>query len=138
MAAGGNSGSELNYSFLDTRISGNRQLYRLRQVDLDNHSRYSNIVLIKSELHSAITIGSVFPNPAREQVNLMIETPVRDQFRLLVTDVGGKIIKEETVKTEKGSNNICLDIRKIPAGLYLIKLVNEKDDVIPAARFIKQ
>ena len=38
-------------------------------------------------------------------------------------DINGKIIKQQMVETEKGSNNVAIDINAIPKGMYTVKLI---------------
>ncbi|NOT52610.1 MAG: hypothetical protein HOP10_15205, partial [Chitinophagaceae bacterium] len=61
LAPGGNSATELSYTFSDNNLSGSRQYYRLKQVNLDNSSKYSNIVLIKGDRGMQMTIDGLYP-----------------------------------------------------------------------------
>ena len=82
-ANGGNSTSQLSYIFNDNNITGSLQFYRLRQVDFDNHSKLSNIVRIKGEKPVTLTIDGLFPNPASNVVNVLINAPNKDKVTLI-------------------------------------------------------
>ena len=75
-APGGNSNSNLNYTFTDNNPAGTKQYYRLRQVDIDNHGKYSSIVLIRGDKPLTLAIGGLFPNPANNIMNVIIDAPV--------------------------------------------------------------
>ena len=63
IANGGNSSVELHYAFTDNNVTGLKQFYRLRKVDFDGRNKISNIVLLKSDRPTMITIDGIFPEP---------------------------------------------------------------------------
>lgn len=126
-ANGGNSTSELSYSFIDNNITGSLQFYRLRQVDLDNHSKFSNIVRIKGERPVTLTIDALFPNPASRVVNVQINAPNKDKATLMITDIAGRTMSQKVVSIEIGSNTIPMDISRLTRGIYMVKLVYENN-----------
>ena len=122
-ALGGNSTTELNYSYTDNNVTGNRQYYRLRQVDFDNHSKFSNIVWIKGDKSVILKIDGLFPNPANTLVNVLIDAPNKDQITLVVTDMAGRTMIQQLVSIETGSNMIAVDISRLTNGTYMVKMV---------------
>jgi hypothetical protein len=137
-ALGGNSTVQLNYAFTDNNVTGNKQYYRLRQIDFDNHSKLSNIVLIKGEKPVSLTIDGLFPNPAISVVNVLIATPNKDRATLIITDVAGRIVEQKLVNVETGSNTIPVDISRLTPGTYLVKLVCERNCDGVVSKFVKQ
>jgi len=121
-AVGGNSASPLDYSYTDINMTGNIHYYRLRQVDFDLHSQLSSIVRIMGDKPSSLTMDVVFPNPARSMVNLLINAPAREQVRLRVTDIEGRIIKSQSANLEPGSNTVTIDISQLTSGTYIVTL----------------
>ncbi|MEI9910430.1 MAG: hypothetical protein WDO71_12635 [Bacteroidota bacterium] len=87
-------------------MAGNKQYYRLKQVDIDNRSKLSNIVLITGAKPLTLAIAGVFPNPANAEVNVIIDAPGRDNVTLVVTDIYGKNVKQRAANVETGSNTI--------------------------------
>ena len=137
-AMGGNSSDALNYSFVDMNPAGDRQYYRLRQVDLDNRSKLSNIVLIKGNKPVTLAIGGLFPNPANSQINVILDAPVRDKVTLVVMDATGKSVIQKLVNVETGSNTIPVNISTLTNGTYLVKLVCSSNCESATAKFVKQ
>lgn len=123
-AMGGNSTSQLQYSFYDNAVSGNTYFYRLRQQDMDTRSHFSTVVRIRGEKPLVLTIDAVFPNPAKNVVHVQINAPGKQSATLLVTDIAGRILKKQTVHVETGSNTIPVDISPLSRGPYMLKLVN--------------
>ncbi|HWR32050.1 MAG TPA: T9SS type A sorting domain-containing protein [Chitinophagaceae bacterium] len=122
-APGGSSTTQLDYTFIDNQITGSTQLYRLRQVDIDNHSKLSSIVRIKGEKPVTLTIDHLFPNPASTVVNVMIDAPNRDRATLIITDITGRQMSQQIVSIETGSNTIPVDISRLNRGTYRVILV---------------
>jgi len=143
LAPGGNSNSQLNYSFTDNNPVSNKQYYRLRQIDNDNRSKFSNIVLIKGDKPVVLTIDGVFPNPASSTVNVIVATPYRDRVTLVVTDISGRTVAQKVVNVETGSNTIPVGISQLTNGSYLVKLVCVANPIaigceMAIGRFVKQ
>ena len=139
LAQGGASNSTINYTFDDNSPVGKKQYYRLEQKDIDGNSKLSNIVVISGDRPTQLNIGGLFPNPARDNVNVIIEAPQRDRITILVADMGGKTVKQQMASVELGSNTVPVDVAKLASGSYLIKLKCESSDCETAsAKFNKQ
>jgi hypothetical protein len=138
LASSGNSSSSLRYSFDDYYPVGRRQYYRLKQVDIDDRNKLSNIVLITGEKPFTIAIGGIFPNPAMTSVNLIIDAPKSDRITLSVTDISGRLITQKKTSVETGSNTIPLDISQLGSGNYMVMAVDQAGDKTTAVKFIKQ
>ena len=138
LATGGSSTDALNYSFADNAPAGTKQYYRLRQVDMDNHSKLSNIVLIKGDKIITLAIGGLFPNPASTQLNVIVDAPVKDKVTLLVLDAAGRLVLQQSVAVETGSNTVPVTIGGLTNGSYLVKLVCNSACETTAVKFVKQ
>ncbi|MEI2739396.1 MAG: T9SS type A sorting domain-containing protein [Chitinophagaceae bacterium] len=136
-APGGNSTNLLNYSFTDINPVGKKHYYRLRQIDIDNHSRLSNIVLIKGDIPLTLTIEGLFPNPASSVLNVILHSATRETVTLAVTDVTGRILKRQIANTESGSNTLSIDLTTLKRGYYTIKASSVSTGETTTAKFIK-
>lgn len=138
LGSGGNSNSELNYSFTDFNVTSKKNYYRLRQVDMDNRSKLSNIILIKSDTKLALAIDGLSPNPATAVLNVLLNAPAREIVVLVVTDLTGRVMKQQIANTESGSNTIAVDLVKLSRGYYFIKVLSVTTGETTTAKFIKQ
>ena len=116
-AQGGNSSSDLIYSFRDANNEKGITQYRIQQVDLDGKAKYSDIRAIRGEG----TVGKVvvYPNPSVDgKLNVVFEdnSAIRD---VQVNDMQGRV-----VKSYKGITNNILVIEKLTSGFYTIKITN--------------
>ncbi|MEP7371811.1 MAG: T9SS type A sorting domain-containing protein [Chitinophagaceae bacterium] len=125
-AVGGNSTTVLNYAFTDYNSTGIRQYYRLRQVDFDNRSDFSNIIIIEGEKPLGLTIGRLFPNPARSIVNVQITSPGKDKITVFIIDLAGRIVIQKSMNVEAGNNIVPLDISQLNNTNYMLKVTAAK------------
>jgi hypothetical protein len=122
LAPNGSSTAAISYTFTDQNVSGEKHLYRLRQVDTDGRARHSGIVTIKSQLAAALTFSGLYPNPARDRVNLSIESPSRQRISMVVTDLAGKVVLTKEAIVETGANTVPLPTAALASGTYMIRL----------------
>ena len=133
----GNSSTALNYNFIDYAPSGTVQYYRLRQVDLDGKSEYSNVVVINGETSASLTITNVYPNPAISGINILVGSPVKDKLSVSVMDINGNVAIQRVAYVEVGNNSMNVDVSMLAAGMYQIRLVGSDGRVV-VGRFSKK
>ena len=136
----GNSTNELSYTYTDrSPFAIHNCYYRLKQIDYDGKFTYSNIVFIQGEGVTQLSIASLYPNPTNERLNLLITSPNSDkQVTLLVADIAGKVVKQQTLQLQKGSNNQVVDVAGLAKGIYLIKLVCANGCEAGVSKFVKE
>ncbi len=139
-AVNGNSTTELNYSFDDSSpLVSKKNYYRLRQVDTDSRSKLSNVVVISGDKPKIAGIGGIFPNPASQLINVIVESPQREDVTMVVMDVSGKTIKQKLVNVEMGSNTVPVEIGNLASGSYLVKVISRLSEGESAvSKFVKQ
>jgi hypothetical protein len=116
-ATGGNSASELTYTFSDQNVTKGVSQYRIKQVDIDQRARFSEIRLVRGLGQIAKTI--VYPNPSvsGSKVNILFDE--KDGTRdVSLIDMSGRVIKQW-----KGFTNNNLQIENLTPGLYNLRVV---------------
>ena len=136
-ANNGNSVITLNYQFVDVNPSIGVNYYRLKQKDINGNENISKTVVLKSFIKN-IGIGTVYPNPAKEQLTVLVSSDQAEKISLLVFDMAGKQMIDQ--KFEIGTNpiNIKLNISALTAGNYIVKLVSGDNSVVDSKTFSKQ
>jgi hypothetical protein len=135
---GGNSPTTTAYNFDDNIISGEKQYYRLKQVDLDQKARLSGVVRITGEKPLSVKLGRLFPNPTHSILNAIIESPKNQSIRMTISDLSGKVLDQRSLQVGIGSNTVDIDAGKLAAGNYIIKMICETGCESEPVRFIKQ
>lgn len=113
---GGNSGSVLNYSYSDLNISKSITQYRIRQIDLNGQSKYSNIIAVRGIDQKTGVI--IYPNPTSNgQVNVLFADATSNNEVSLI-DMNGRILR----RWHQINNNIT--ISDLIPGMYCLQIVN--------------
>ena len=134
----GNSTRNLSYEFTDNTPFASTSYYRLRQVDFDGKSKLSNVVMIKGAKASGIVLSGVYPNPTVGKLNLAIASSTNDKVTILVTDLAGKVVLQNSAQLINGDNNIQLNVKNIATGAYSVKVICNNGCNSGSAAFIKQ
>ena len=136
--ANGNSNALLNYELLDYNALAGNNYYRLKQIDLNGIEKYSAVVLVKAIGTNGIVLNQVYPNPAKQQINITINSAIKEKIDLLITDITGKKTMIKQVTINSGDNNIPLDISLIKSGIYLISILDKNQTSHSPIKFVKE
>ncbi|MCX6319673.1 MAG: T9SS type A sorting domain-containing protein [Bacteroidetes bacterium] len=123
--AAGNSNSPINYSYRDNSPLTEFNYYRLRSVDIDNASKLSNIILLKTQ--NATQDLQVLGNPFKNNLNLRLVKPAAQQGVLTLTDMAGRLIYRRTIAKGEQLLQVQLSPAKISAGVYVVQAIIGKD-----------
>lgn len=115
-----------NYSFIDNTLpNASIVYYRLKMIDIDGTFSYSKTLPVR--LNNNFTNALVYPNPTTGPLNIRLTEAVKTNANLVVTDVTGRVVKQQLVN--KGVFSINLEVNKLPAGRYFIS-INDQQNVI--------
>lgn len=120
-ATNGNSGSILQYSYVDEQPLANNNYYRLKQIDINGKYSYSNVVVLSSSKLDKFEIVNVYPNPTANNVTVGINATKDDNINIIVTDIVGKTVMMVNKTVAKGSNSFVLNTSTLTKGIYLVK-----------------
>jgi hypothetical protein len=115
-APGGNSNDILSYSYNDLNNVKGVSQYRIRQVDFDARSKYSEIRSVRGENQAGQI--TVYPNPSSDgKINIVFENGnvIRD---VSVVDMNGR-----TVKLMKGVTSSSVTVDNLVPGMYTVRVV---------------
>jgi PKD repeat protein len=120
LAGKGNSQVKTEYNFVDENLSNGTYFYRLKQIDFDKQTTYSD--MISAEVISN-NVFKIFPNPTSSSI--FIET-IGTVDEVYITNVMGQLM---TVKfDQKNQNRKELDLIHYPPGHYHIHVkIDGKD-----------
>jgi hypothetical protein len=116
VAARGNSSGNASYSYTDANPAAGVAQYRLQMVDLDKKTAYSPIKTVRTGL---ITGVSIYPNPARDFVNVSVGGNETSSLSIRLLNQSGQLLAEKKV-TSAGGTTVSLPVSTYPAGNYLI------------------
>ena len=103
------------------------QTFRLHQVNFDGTGSYSQIINVDIAPSQEV---SIFPNPARGNLNINLPGNWEGEVNIAVIDLVGRVVTNLVTENE-GERSFLLDISDIPTGGYFIRLAaNGRTEVL--------
>ncbi len=107
------------YTFIHEQPNAGINYYRLKQIDVDGTSTYSDLVAATFKTKEIKFNNHVI----REgQISFAIESPTLVDAQLQLIDVSGKVILSDTQKLNVGINTFEMYVPQIPDGIYTASL----------------
>lgn len=111
-----------SYSFTDKDACNNIRYYRLKQVDIDGTTSYSEVVSVRCKREGGDV--SVYPNPAQNAITVSFYEDEDTEINLQIVDYTGRIVYEESLKSLRGTNFATLSLSNLAKGVYYIQLID--------------
>jgi len=118
-AINGNSNSPLTYSYTDNNSTNGVTQYRLRMVDIDGSSKFSEIRSVRGDGQAGRII--MYPNPSSDGKVKVIFEDINGTRDVSLTDMSGRLIRQWA-----GVTNNNLEVTNIPAGYYSLRVINRE------------
>ncbi len=114
-----NAGSS-KYNFTDNKPFKGINYYRLKMVDKDGKMEYSPVRTINNSDNFYV---SVYPLPAKDRLNIQIQSNKTEEAEISVTDISGKTLITKSVSLAEGLNNSVINVQSLTNGVYFLKIV---------------
>lgn len=85
-----------------------------------------------------LTNPIVHPNPAKEQYWVEMHSRQKQRIKAVLSDVSGRTILNYWWNLTNGHNTCRLPAGNLPAGLYVLNLFNDQNNLITTEKLIKQ
>lgn len=72
---------------------------------------------------------TVYPNPAKDELHIKLNS--NQKLRINIMDTAGKSVESIALN----NNEITVDVKKYPSGIYFYEIIDEKNGVINRAKF---
>lgn len=73
----------------------------------------------------SLNIVSVYPNPAKDFLNLVVDGMNATEMQLIISDMSGRKMKEQKLLNHAGLNHYQISLYKLPRGIYAVQLISE-------------
>ena len=109
--------------------------YRVKLVDFDGKVTYSNVVVVKLAQKLQVT---AWPNPFQSSIAVNINTDKPTTFNIKLSDMNGRLVRNISQSVSRGVTQVTLrDFEKLPAGIYLLQITDEKSAAVTVHRLLK-
>ena len=137
-AANGNSTGPINYTFADSKSSPEaNSYYRLKQVDKDGKTTFSDILFIKGNKANSLQVNSLYPNPSHDNFTVAIASPVTQIVTITLSDIAGKNVLQKNVNVIAGNTNYSINTENLKAGNYFVKINCSVGCNLAYSKFVK-
>ena len=120
VAGRGHSLTNNQYTFRHANPAQGTNYYRLRQIDFNGKSEYSNLVRVEIETDNRGF--HLYPNPITDNVILSLDSDFTGEATFLLFDGTGKLVKEQMLSLDGNPFQTSIGLMELPAGLYLAQV----------------
>ncbi|MBZ5855761.1 T9SS type A sorting domain-containing protein [Flavihumibacter profundi] len=116
-----------NYQYIDSKPNTSRNYYRIKAVQRDGKSVYSQVVAVNNRTSTVDGI-SVYPNPVTDRANVSLTVKNPGMATIQIFDGAGKMISTRKISLLKGNNMFSAgEILDHSAGIYTIRVVTDNE-----------
>jgi photosystem II stability/assembly factor-like uncharacterized protein len=111
------------YSYVDKNVESGNYSYRLKQIDLDGKTKFSNIVEVEIKVPNKFELSQNYPNPFNPTTTISYEIAKETNVSLKVYDViGNEIATLVNEAKPAGTYQVVFDASNLSNGVYLYKI----------------
>ena len=66
----------------------------------------------------------LFPNPVMDQMKVSFQSAGTGNLQIDIIDIQGKVLQQQNISSQNGTNLFTINIAQLPQGLYLCRLQN--------------
>ena len=127
--------TDLHYT--DLQPLPGRNYYRIKTIEKDGRSTYSNVAVIINAL-KGFDLINITPNPVvNGSLKLVVSAAQKIPADILITDMQGRLLQKQTIVLTAGSNIFTIDVSKLARGTYYV-YGNTAEGRSRAMRFVVQ
>jgi hypothetical protein len=121
------------YSYSDNSVTEGTVYYRVKNVDIDGHFKYSSIVKLSGRNTSSTIVLKAFPVPARDGLTVQHER-LQPGGSLTLTTADGKTVRQVS---KTGGIQTQLSLNGLTPGLYILR-VDDGNGNVESMKVVKQ
>lgn len=125
-----NSESQQSTMYYSDEKSVNNEIvyYRIKQINKDGTSIFSNLIKIGNNKISRFKINQNYPNPFNPNTNINVEIFETVEVEIIVFDIVGKEVGYLYKGTlSEGTHSFYFDGSDLPSGIYLCEIRSENE-----------
>lgn len=111
------------YQFIDESVLYGKIAYRLKQIDFDGTTEFSDIVEVDFKTPVEFVLAQNYPNPFNPNTKIVVTIPFTSKIHLAVYDLLGQLVSEIAAEEyQAGTHEFDFEASGIPSGIYFYKL----------------
>ncbi|HMD00990.1 MAG TPA: T9SS type A sorting domain-containing protein, partial [Ferruginibacter sp.] len=125
-----------DYSFSDLNPVNGINFYRLKKIDIDGKTNYSDVVAVRFD-DPAVSILSINPNPVGKELRINCNANEAAAITCNIYNSDGRLVRSLTANFMQGNNTISTNVETLVAGTYFVVL-SKPNERIAESKFVKQ
>jgi hypothetical protein len=119
----GTSTQPHSYTFVDKNVNSGTYTYRLKQIDFDGRSEYSNNVEVSVSGPATFDLSQNYPNPFNPTTSITYNVPQSGNVTLAVYNtIGQQVAMLVNGNVTAGIHTATFNAKSLPSGAYFYKL----------------
>ncbi|MDD4150113.1 MAG: T9SS type A sorting domain-containing protein, partial [Bacteroidales bacterium] len=124
----GNSNILADYYFVDDNMFSGDNYYRLKQVDFDGKTTTFNIITLNCDGYvKEQAIMYAYPNPFKDEINVVIENMDAGEFTLEILDDLGRVVYLERHTATSSEFRTSLNLSDLRPAVYNLRSKSEEN-----------
>ncbi len=119
---------EKTYRFFDTQLGSTKNYYRLKAVELDGTSSFSQTILIHKEKPNQFAVVAYSGIMVKKSFDITLDALSEGQLDYTLSSYKGELISEEFKYIVPGLNDLQINLADLPEGTYRIKLKLDEEE----------
>lgn len=115
----------LDYQFEDLQPLTGMAYYQVKLLRTNGTSTSSNVLAIEQEFMNDVELVKAFPNPADENLNVVLSAKKESTYQLTLTTLNGQKVFDSKQTVQKGLNYSNIDIREFQSGFYFLNVLQD-------------
>ena len=131
----GNSNSPKEYSYVDKNpIGGSKFQYRLKQIDNDGQSEYSDAVEVEV-VPTEFALYQNYPNPFNPTTTIRYQLPKESEVAIKIYDMlGSEVLELLNEQKEAGIYEVEFNADNLSSGTYIYRII--ADNIVQTKKMI--
>ena len=71
-------------------------------------------------------------------LNVLLQSPEVQKVEVLITDLAGKTVLQQSLQLQKGDNNKTVNVAALAKGTYVVKVICADGCEAAVSKFVKQ
>lgn len=103
--------------------------YRLKMIDQDGKTKYSNVLTISRNGEQHFTVQA-YPNPVNSgTIKLSVNTTQNEQVQIRLYSLSGQLLLQQTNLLQKGVNSLEFNAASLAKGMYTLEIRSGKQAI---------
>jgi hypothetical protein len=82
--------------------------------------------------------GSVYPNPTRADLNVVVRVPIASPATITVYDSKGRLVMQQSASLVEGVNRLVVPAGKLSSGIYSVKVSTPRNFEMLVTQFVRE